>query len=88
MEVIAGYEFNLNSIVYLLHPNNKFWEVELSGSTVSFRIGKVSGEVEEEDRVQQVEKTYANARQAKDSMRAKIEEKLIKGYYSKDAKKV
>jgi hypothetical protein len=45
METILDYEFDLTKPVYMLHPNNKFWETTLNGSNVIFRIGKIKDNV-------------------------------------------
>ena len=85
-EVIASYQFDLSKPVYLLHPSNKFWEVSRTSLGVKFRVGKLKDGVE--NNVEQVDKDYANEASAKKSMISKIEEKLTKGYYSKDAKEI
>jgi hypothetical protein len=46
MELICNYEVDLSKPVYLLHPNDKFWEVTLAGNNCSFRVGKVRAGVE------------------------------------------
>ena len=43
MEVICDYEVDLSKPVYLVHPNDKFWEVKMSGVSVTFRVGKNRG---------------------------------------------
>lgn len=46
MEVICDYEFDLSKPIFLLHPNDKFWEVTIEGATVTFRVGKIRGGTE------------------------------------------
>ena len=41
MDIICDYEVDLSKPVYLLHPNDKFWEVKMHGVNVTFRVGKV-----------------------------------------------
>ena len=85
-EVIANYEFDLSKPVYLLHPKNKFWEVSRTAVGVKFRVGKLKDGVE--DGVEEVDKDYATEASAKKSLMTKIEEKLTKGYYPRDAKEI
>ena len=41
LENISGWMFDLSKPIYLLNPNNKFWEVTLSGVNLRFRVGKI-----------------------------------------------
>lgn len=38
---IEDWAFDLSAPVYLLHPNYKFWEVRVTGKTLTFRVGKL-----------------------------------------------
>lgn len=84
MEVICDYEFDLTKPVLLHHPNAKFWEVNLSGVSVTFRVGKIKEGVESGE--EKVEKDYPSPAAARVSVIQKIKDKLTKGYLSKDAK--
>jgi predicted DNA-binding WGR domain protein len=68
----------------MLHPNNKFWETTLTGSTVTFRVGKIKDGTESGE--ERIDKTYPSAPAAKISVVQKITEKLTKGYVGRDAK--
>lgn len=47
MEIIKGYEFDLDKSIYLHQTiKKKFWEVTVSGSSVQYRAGVLRGEKE------------------------------------------
>ena len=70
--------------MFLHHPNNKFWEVEVSGKSVTYRVGKLSKSGEETN-VEEVAKDYNNSKEARETAKTKILDKLTKGYFSKAA---
>lgn len=58
----------------------------LIGIDVTFRVGKIKDGIESNE--ERVEKRYPSVIAAKVSVMQKINEKLTKGYISKDAKPV
>lgn len=83
-ELIGGYEFDLGQKVFLHHPNNKFWELEVTGRSVTYRVGKL-GKSAEETNVEEVAKDYSHSKEARETAKTKILDKLTKGYFSKAA---
>jgi hypothetical protein len=46
MELILDHYYDFSKPVYMLHPQNKFWEVKLDVKNVTYRVGKVKEGVE------------------------------------------
>lgn len=46
MELILDHHYDFSKPVYMLHPQNKFWEVKLDIKNVTYRVGKVKEGVE------------------------------------------
>lgn len=44
---IADWLFDFSSPIYLVHPNFKFWEVNLTGKALNMRVGKLRGDTED-----------------------------------------
>jgi len=70
MELILDHLYDLSKPVYLVHPQNKFWEVKLDANNVIFRVGKIKGKVESGEEI--VEKDYPTPAAAKASVLSKI----------------
>jgi hypothetical protein len=45
MELILDHYYDMSKPIYMLHPQNKFWEVKLDNKNVTFRVGKVKDKV-------------------------------------------
>ena len=46
MELILDHYYDMSKPIYMLHPQNKFWEVRLDNKNVKYRVGKVKDKVE------------------------------------------
>ena len=78
MELIHEHLYDLSKPVYMIHPQNKFWEVKIDNKTVIFRVGKTKDGVESS--VEQVDKEYSSVATARATAIQKIIDKLTKGY--------